>query len=113
MLVFNFHHRGLNLDFIINTHHHFDHTGGNMELKQKYNCQIIGPLADKDRIPGIDVALGENEKYQWGSQEIITIDTPGHTKGHVTFYLPYAKAVLTGDTLFVLGCGRLFEGTPK
>lgn len=103
------------LTHIINTHHHWDHVGGNEALKSKYNCTIIGPRADKDRIPGIDVALGEGDVYALDdtSIQLQCYDTPGHTRGHVTYYVPQASALFPGDTLFSLGCGRLFEGTPS
>eukprot|EP00239_Pterosperma_sp_CCMP1384_P000354 CAMPEP_0197851166 /NCGR_PEP_ID=MMETSP1438-20131217/17429_1 /TAXON_ID=1461541 /ORGANISM="Pterosperma sp., Strain CCMP1384" /LENGTH=305 /DNA_ID=CAMNT_0043464669 /DNA_START=133 /DNA_END=1047 /DNA_ORIENTATION=- len=103
--------RGLKLDYIINTHHHWDHTGGNEELKAATGAAIVGPDADKERIPGIDIALKDSEVWQFGGQEVRVMDTPGHTKGHVSFYMPQPGWVFTGDTLFALGCGRLFEGT--
>eukprot|EP00271_Cylindrocystis_brebissonii_P004770 TRINITY_DN1661_c0_g1_i1.p1 TRINITY_DN1661_c0_g1~~TRINITY_DN1661_c0_g1_i1.p1 ORF type:complete len:378 (-),score=39.92 TRINITY_DN1661_c0_g1_i1:194-1327(-) len=101
------------LSFILNTHHHWDHTGGNVELKMKYKCQVVGPKADKDRIPEIDIALGEGDTWRFGSHEMHVLDTPGHTRGHVSFFFPSVPAVFSGDTLFSLGCGRLFEGTPS
>jgi len=104
--------RGLMLDYVVNTHHHFDHVGGNMELKAKYGCEIVGPKADKERIPGISTALGDGDTWQFGSLEFQCYDTPGHTRGHVTYYVPAAKALFPGDTLFLMGCGRLFEGSP-
>jgi len=99
------------LDFILNTHHHWDHTGGNEALKAKYNCTIIGPKADAQRIPGIDIQLADSDRYKIGAADLICYDTPGHTSGHVTFFFPQAAALFPGDTLFSLGCGRLFEGT--
>lgn len=101
------------LDFILNTHHHADHVGGNMELKGKFGCTIVGPKADEERIPGIDVKLGDGDSFQVGGLEMKVYDTPGHTKGHITLYFPQASALFPGDTLFLLGCGRLFEGTPE
>lgn len=100
------------LDYILNTHHHWDHTGGNEALKSQYNCTIIGPKADAKRIPGIDIELSDGDTYKLGAAEFICYDTPGHTSGHVTFFFPQAAALFPGDTLFSLGCGRLFEGTP-
>ncbi|XP_057844068.2 hydroxyacylglutathione hydrolase 2, mitochondrial isoform X1 [Cryptomeria japonica] len=105
--------RKYNLMYILNTHHHYDHTGGNMELKARYGAKVIGPFADKDRIPGIDLALSDGEKWMFGGQEMCVLDTPGHTRGHVSFYFPDSKAIFTGDTLFCLGCGKLFEGSPE
>ncbi len=99
------------LDFILNTHHHIDHVGANMELKKKYNLKILGPNSDKDRIPGIDIFLKENQKQKIGNLEFEVIFTPGHTKGHIIFFFSKEKIAFTGDTLFSLGCGRVFEGT--
>ncbi|KAG6546225.1 hypothetical protein Mapa_012263 [Marchantia paleacea] len=101
---------GYSLDFIFNTHHHADHTGGNLGLKKKYNAKVVGPKVDKDRIPGIDIPLSD-ETWKFGNHEYRAIFTPGHTVGHVCYYFPEAKAVFTGDTLFSVGCGRVFEGT--
>ncbi len=103
---------GWKLTHILNTHHHPDHTGGNLELKRATGATIVGPAADKARIPGIDVALAENETYDFGKETARVYDIPGHTRGHIAFWFEKAKAVFTGDTLFSLGCGRLFEGTP-
>ena len=99
------------LDFILNTHHHIDHVGANLELKQKYNCKILGSSSDKDRIPGIDIFLKENQKQKIGNLEFEVIFVPGHTKGHIAFFFSKEKIAFTGDTLFSLGCGRVFEGT--
>ena len=101
------------LDFILNTHHHADHVDGNLNLKEKYNAKILGFNLDKDRIPGIDILLKENQKQQIGNLEFKVIFVPGHTKSHVAFYFEKEKTVFTGDTLFSLGCGRVFEGTHK
>ncbi len=99
------------LDFILNTHHHADHVGANLELKKKYKSKILGSNADKNRIPGIDVLLIENQKQKIGNLEFETIFIPGHTKGHIAFFFGKEKIAFTGDTLFSLGCGRVFEGT--
>lgn len=98
---------------IINTHHHNDHTGGNLELKSKYNCSVTGPRADHDRIAGIDSDVGDGDSYYLGDSEATVFDTPGHTRGHISFWFPKASALFCGDTLFALGCGRTFEGTPE
>jgi hydroxyacylglutathione hydrolase len=103
---------GWTLTHILNTHHHWDHTGGNLELKGQTGCVIVGPRADEARIPGIDVAVGENERYRFGNEEAEIFDIPGHTRGHIAFHFRKEKAVFCGDTLFSLGCGRMFEGTP-
>ena len=99
------------LDFILNTHHHADHVDGNLQLKKKYNSKILGSNLDKDRIPGIDILLKENQKQKIGNLEFEVIFIPGHTKGHIAFFFSEKKIAFTGDTLFSLGCGRVFEGT--
>ena len=99
------------IDFIMNTHHHFDHTGGNLELKEKYNCKIIGSSKDEKRIPGIDVKLQNNDIFKFGNIEFKIILVPGHTSGHICFYSDKEKIIFTGDTLFSLGCGKVLEGT--
>ena len=99
------------IDYIFNTHHHFDHTGGNLELKKKYKAKIIGSKKDEKRIPGIDIKLSDNENFKLGDVNFKIFFIPGHTTGHVCFYSKDEKVVFTGDTLFSLGCGRVFEGT--
>ncbi|MEC9375924.1 MAG: hydroxyacylglutathione hydrolase [Pseudomonadota bacterium] len=106
-------HKNWQLTHILNTHHHFDHAGGNLELKRKTGCTIVGPAADANRIPGIEVQVGDGDTYMLGEEPITIFDTPGHTSGHIVYYLNDSKMVFVGDTLFSLGCGRLFEGTPK
>ena len=103
----------LELKFILNTHHHFDHVGGNLELKDKYNLLIAGNENDKKRIPGIDILLNETEKFLFNSHEFQVINTPGHTSDCISFYVKSMKSVFTGDAVFSLGCGRLFEGSPN
>lgn len=103
---------GWKLTHILNTHHHMDHTGGNLELKEKTGCQIVGSRADAERIPGIDIALGDGDIFQFGNRAARVFDVPGHTKGHIAFWFEDAEALFSGDSLFALGCGRLFEGTP-
>ena len=99
------------LDYILNTHHHADHVDGNIELKKKYNARVLGFFGDKNRIPGIDVLLKKNQNYKIGNLSFKVIFIPGHTKGHVAFYFEKDKILFSGDTLFSLGCGRIFEGT--
>ncbi len=99
------------IDFILNTHHHLDHTGGNLELKEKYKSQIIGSKKDEKRIPGIDSAFRDNETFKFGNINFKIILVPGHTSGHICFFSNEEKIIFTGDTLFSLGCGRVFEGT--
>ena len=101
----------INLKFILNTHHHYDHIDGNKDLKKKYQAKILGYQGDKDRIPNIDILLKDGEIWKEENFESKIIYVPGHTLGHICFYFFKDKAVFTGDTLFSLGCGRLFEGT--
>ncbi len=104
--------KGWTLDWILSTHHHADHTGGNLELKQATGCQVAGPKADAARIPGIDRQLTEGDRFELGAAEALIFETPGHTSGHISYWFAAAKALFCADTLFSLGCGRLFEGTP-
>lgn len=103
--------RGWTLTHILNTHHHGDHTGGNVELKEKYGCTVVGPRADHDRIPGIDVQVGNGDIYAFGDAPAQVFDVPGHTRGHIAYWFEKSEALFCGDTLFALGCGRVFEGT--
>jgi hydroxyacylglutathione hydrolase len=100
------------LDHILNTHHHFDHTGGNVALKEKYGAKVIGPRADMHRIEGIDAGVGEGDTVTVGDSSWRVFDIPAHTSGHIALWCPEHSAVFTGDTMFAMGCGRLFEGTP-
>jgi len=102
---------GWKLTHILNTHHHFDHTGGNLELKQATGAAIVGPRADRDRIPGIDIALSDGETWHLGAAPAKVLDIPGHTRGHIAFWFERDRALFCGDTLFAMGCGRMFEGT--
>lgn len=103
---------GWKLTHILNTHHHWDHAGGNLELKQKTGCVIAGPRAEAASIPGIDIELGEGDVFELGNYRAHIYDTPGHTSGHIVYYFKSQAVAFVGDTLFALGCGRLFEGTP-
>ena len=103
----------LDLKNILNTHYHSDHTAGNLELKEKYKCKIYGPDKEKDQIPGIDITLKENDTLKINDYSVKIFETPGHTAGHIIYWFDKEKVVFTGDTLFVLGCGKLFEGTPE
>jgi hydroxyacylglutathione hydrolase len=104
--------KGWKLNFILNTHHHGDHAGGNLELKENTGCRIVGPRADRDRIPGLDIALGDGDVFELGSRKARVLDTPGHTRGHIVYHFFEDHVAFVGDTLFAMGCGRLFEGTP-
>ena len=101
----------LRLKYILNTHHHFDHVGGNKELKKRYNSKILGFKNDKSRIPEIDILLENNQIWKDGNFEAKIYHIPGHTSGHIAFHFFKEKKIFTGDTLFSLGCGRVFEGT--
>ena len=103
----------LNLKYILNTHHHIDHVGGNLELKNKFNAKIVGSVLDKERIPGIDLLLSDGDKFKCNDDETTIIHIAGHALGHIAYYFKEQEIVFTGDTLFSLGCGRLFEGTPE
>ena len=101
----------INLKYILNTHHHFDHVGGNKELKNKYNASVIGFKNDYDRIPEIDIGVEDSQIWKKDNFEVKIIHIPGHTIGHISFYFFREGIVFTGDTLFSLGCGKIFEGT--
>ena len=105
--------KGINLKFILNTHHHYDHVGGNKELKKKYNSKVVGFYNDKHRIPEIDISLKDREIWKHDNFEFKIFHVPGHTSGHICFHFYKQKILFTGDTLFSLGCGRIFEGTYK
>ena len=101
----------IKLKFILNTHHHYDHVGGNQKLKDKYGANIVGYKGDKERIPGIDILVDDQQTWIYENFEAKVIHIPGHTLGHICFYFHKEKSVFTGDTLFSLGCGKIFEGT--
>ena len=105
--------QGWSLTHILNTHHHFDHAGGNQALKERWGCTVIGAAADATRIPGIDHEVVENDDVAIGSLHAQVFDVPGHTSGHIAYYFAADDVIFVGDTLFALGCGRLFEGTPQ
>ena len=105
--------QNLKLNYILNTHHHYDHIGGNTELKKLYNAKVVGFVGDKHRIPGIDIMLEDNAKWTFGESSVKILHIPGHTLGHICFFFENEKIAFTGDTLFSLGCGRIFEGDHK
>ena len=102
--------RGWKLTHILNTHHHFDHTGGNMVLKQAHGAVVVGPKKDAGRIPGIDIGVEEAGGWEFAGMKVQVLEVPAHTRGAITFVMD--GAAFTGDTLFAMGCGRLFEGDP-
>ena len=103
----------IKLKYILNTHHHYDHINGNLELKKKYGSKIVAFEKDKNRIPKIDIFVRDNEIWKANNFEAKIYHTPGHTRGHIAFHFFNEKKIFTGDTLFSLGCGRIFEGTFK
>ena len=100
---------GWNLTHILNTHHHPDHTGGNLLLKEKTGCTVVGPKGSN--IPGIDIEVSEGSLISFGDLTAKVIETPGHTIDHITYWFESMGMAFVGDTLFALGCGRVFEGT--
>jgi len=104
--------RGWTLTHILNTHHHWDHTGANEKLKATYGLTIIGPKNEAEKIPGIDVAVGDGDRIKLGDVTADVYDVPGHTAGHIAYHFADDTALFCGDTMFAMGCGRLFEGTP-
>ena len=110
--------RGWRLTQLWNTHHHFDHVGANAALAERYpGLRIVGNAEDAARIPGLTDPVRGGETFRFGRHAVHVLDTPGHTIGHVCYHVPDAHggegACFVGDTLFVMGCGRLFEGTPE
>jgi hydroxyacylglutathione hydrolase len=104
---------GWRLTHIFNTHHHGDHAGGNLEIKQRTGCAITGAANDAHRIPGIDIRVVDGESFMFGEHRIEVFETPGHTTGHIVYHVPDQKLAFVGDTLFAMGCGRLFEGSAE
>jgi hydroxyacylglutathione hydrolase len=102
--------RGWRLSHILNTHHHLDHTGGNLALKQATGALVVGPGKDAARIPGIDVGVEEASGWEFSGLAVQVLEVPAHTRGAITFVI--GGNAFTGDTLFAMGCGRLFEGDP-
>lgn len=103
--------RGWQLTHIFTTHHHGDHVEGNIALKSQFGCIIVGPKAEAERIPGINRQVSGGDSFDWAGREVKVYDCPGHTKGHIAYSIPSEYSLFAGDTLFSLGCGRVFEGT--
>ncbi|MFZ5792548.1 MAG: hydroxyacylglutathione hydrolase [Pseudomonadota bacterium] len=104
--------RGWRLTHVLNTHHHADHCGGNRGIKAATGARVVGPAYDRARIPEIDEAVDEASGFRFGRLAARVLFIPGHTRGHIAFWFESAHALFCGDTLFSLGCGRLFEGDP-
>ena len=105
--------KDIKLKYILNTHHHHDHIGGNKELKKRFGSLVVGFKEDSNRIPGIDILLEDNQIWKAENFKAKIIHIPGHTSGHICFHFFQEKFIFTGDTLFSLGCGKIFEGTYK
>jgi len=105
--------KGWKLTHILATHHHHDHTAGNLELKDETGATIIGPKAEAEKIPCIDQKVGQGDRFKLGNFDVEVLDTPGHTAGHISYFIPAAKVAFVGDTLFAMGCGRVIEGNPQ
>ncbi len=104
--------RNLKPDIILITHHHWDHTDGIQDLLKWHNCAVAGPKAEATKIKFLTIELDENSDFSFANERVQIIETPGHTLGHICYYFPESAALFAGDTLFSMGCGRLFEGTP-
>jgi hydroxyacylglutathione hydrolase len=102
--------KGWRLSHILNTHHHLDHTGGNLALKQEFGAKVVGPGKDAARIPGLDIGVDEASGWEFGGRHVAVLEVPAHTRSAITFVID--GNAFTGDTLFAMGCGRLFEGDP-
>lgn len=103
--------KGWELTHILTTHHHGDHVEGNLALQRRFGCSITGPRGEAGKIPGIDRQVSGGDRFTWEGREVQVLDCPGHTLGHIAYYMPEEEAVFAGDTLFSLGCGRVFEGS--
>lgn len=101
---------GGRLDLILLTHHHADHIAGVEEVRARFRCRVIGAVADRHRLPPLDDAVKEGDTVRLGDAVGQVIETPGHTRGQINFFFPDGPVLLSGDTLFSLGCGRLIEG---
>jgi hydroxyacylglutathione hydrolase len=105
--------RGWQLTHILTTHHHADHVAGNLELKEVFGCRIIGPAAEADRIPGIGKTVSPGDEIELAKRKVKVFGCPGHTAGHVAYHFRDDYLLFTADTVFAMGCGRIFEGTPE
>ena len=104
---------GWNLTHILVTHHHWDHVQGIGDLKSETGCHVIGPADEADKIEHLDETVSDGGSFEFGGESVACISTPGHTLGMINFHFVESGVVFTGDTLFALGCGRIFEGDPE
>lgn len=104
--------KDLKLTHILTTHHHGDHVEGNLALKDRYDCKIVGPADEAAKIPGLDESVGHGDTFELEGHKVTVIGTPGHTLGQIAYHFPDQGVVFCADALFALGCGRVFEGTP-
>ncbi|HEX2941419.1 MAG TPA: hydroxyacylglutathione hydrolase [Rhodopila sp.] len=104
---------GGRLDMILLTHHHADHVAGTDEVRTRFGCPVVGAAADQHRLPKLDDAVREGDTVTLGNAVAQVIETPGHTRGQINFFFGDGAVLLSGDTLFSLGCGRLIEGTAE
>lgn len=105
--------QGLSLDYILNTHHHGDHVAGNKALLKRYGAKLVAPAKEVSKIRGVDIELSERDVFEFGDTQAHILETSGHTLGGICIYFEEDKVLFSGDTLFSLGCGRLFEGTAE
>ncbi len=105
--------KGWKLTHILVTHHHADHTDGILPLKAETGCTVLGPKGEASKIMGLDKLVGEGDAFAFGSSEVKVLETPGHTSGHISYWIPSENVAFVGDTVFAMGCGRVIEGTPE
>lgn len=105
--------KGWKLTHILVTHHHADHTDGILPLKAETGCTVLGPKGEASKIKGLDKLVGEGDAFAFGGSEVKVLETPGHTSGHISYWIPSKNVAFVGDTVFAMGCGRVIEGTPE
>jgi len=105
--------KGWKLTHIFVTHHHADHTDGVLPLKAETGCTVFGPQGEASKIKGLDKLVGEGDTFAFGGSQVKVLETPGHTSGHISYWIPSQNVAFVGDTVFAMGCGRIIEGTPE